>query len=80
MAIHERIEKVDRRVRWRGGHALRALVLVRFADWQPSWNCHIESVTDASQLQQWIRLAGTLDSGEAFLRAIGELSVGSRLA
>jgi hypothetical protein len=54
--------------------------MVRFADWQPSWNRHIESVTDASQLQQWIRLAGTLDSGEAFLRAIGELSVGSRLA
>jgi hypothetical protein len=53
--------------------ALRVLVMVRFADWQPSWNHHFESVTDASRLQHWIRLAGTLDSGEAFLRSIGEV-------
>jgi hypothetical protein len=52
--------------------ALQALVTVRFHDWKPSWNQHLESVTDASKLQQWIRLAGTLDSGEAFLKAIGK--------
>lgn len=52
--------------------ALTALVTVRFPDWKPSWNQHLESVTDASKLQHWIGLAGTLDSGEAFLRAIGK--------
>jgi len=52
--------------------ALTALVTVRFEDWKPSWNQHLETVTDASKLQHWIGLAGTLDSGEAFLRAIGK--------
>jgi hypothetical protein len=53
--------------------ALCVLVMVRFPDWQSSWNRHIESVTDASLLQHWIRRAGTLDPGEVFLKAIGKL-------
>jgi hypothetical protein len=52
--------------------ALQALVTVRFNDWKPTWNRHLESVTDASTLQLWLRLAGTLDSGEAFLKTIGK--------
>jgi predicted transposase YdaD len=72
------LEKGRQKGRQEGRHdgwieALKALVSARFPDWKPSWNQHFESVTEPSKLQDWIRLAGTLDSGKAFLRAIGEV-------
>ena len=52
--------------------ALKALVSVRFPDWKPSWNRHLESLNDAELLQDWLKLAAASPSGAAFLKAIGK--------
>ena len=52
--------------------ALRALASVRFPDWKPSWNRHLESLDSAERLQDWLKLAAASPSGAAFLEAIGK--------
>ena len=52
--------------------ALKALASVRFPDWKPSWNRHLESLDDAELLQDWLKLASASPSGAAFLRSIGK--------
>jgi len=61
---------------WREGPeergSLIASVTVRFQDWKPAGNRHLNTVTDPLRLlQRWIPLVGSLDSGEVWLRVIG---------
>ena len=51
---------------------MRALASVRFPDWKPSWNRHLESLDSAERLQDWLKLAAASPSGAAFLEAIGK--------
>ena len=52
--------------------AFKAVASVRFPDWKPSWNRHLESLDDTEVLQDWIKLAAASPSGAAFLRSIGK--------
>jgi len=51
--------------------ALKSLVAMRFSDWNPAWDRHLESIQDASRFQELQRLAMTLPTAEEFLKAIG---------
>ncbi len=52
--------------------AIKSLVAVRFPDWDPAWNHHLDTIQDATRLEECLRLAGTLSSGREFLAAIGK--------
>ena len=52
--------------------AIKSLVAVRFPDWNPAWNQHLDTMEDPTRLEEWLRLAGTLSSGREFLAAIGK--------
>ena len=52
--------------------AVKALATVRFPDWKPAWNRHLESLDDAEVLQDWLRRATVSPNGAAFLAAIGK--------
>ena len=57
--------------------AVKALATVRFPDWKPAWNRHLESLDDAEVLQDWLRLATVSPNGAAFLAAIGKRPEGT---
>jgi len=52
--------------------ALRSLVGVRFPDWNPAWDPHLDSIQDVSRFRECQRLAMTLPTAREFLRAIGK--------
>ena len=51
--------------------SLKSLVALRFSDWDPAWDNRLESIEDPSRFQELQRLAMTLPSSEAFLKAVG---------
>ncbi len=57
--------------------AVKALAAVRFPDWKPAWNRHLESLDDAEVLQDWLRRATVSPNGAAFLAAIGKRPEGT---
>ncbi len=55
--------------------ALKSLASMRFTDWNPAWDHHLESIQDASRFEELQRLALTLPTAQEFLKAIGASEV-----